>query len=157
MSDDPFARAVRRAEAAEHDRATQVRQHRRGVVSKWTSAGFRIHFTVYLVISAMLILIWFMTSTAFPWPFIVILGWGAGVAAHWSVTRELAGPSTPPQPKPERDPFAGAIPNAPAPTAAAPSKAPASTAEELAKLAKLHKNGALTDEEFAAAKATLLG
>lgn len=154
MSDDPFARAVRRAEAAEHDRATQVRQHRRGIVSKWTNAGFRIHFMVYVVISAMLILIWALTSTAFPWPFIVILGWGAGVAAHWSVTKELAGPQAPAQPKPVADPFANAIPNAPAPVAA--TKAPASTAEELAKLAKLHKNGALTDAEFAAAKAAIL-
>lgn len=153
MHDDPFARAVRRAEAAEHDRASQVRQHRRGVVSKWTNAGFRIHFTVYLVISAMLILIWFMTSTAFPWPFIVILGWGAGVAAHWSVTRELSKPSAPPQPKPA-DPFASAVPNAPAPATSAGGQR--STAEELAKLAKLHKNGALTDEEFASAKAAIL-
>lgn len=155
MSDDPFARAVRRAEAAEHDRAHQVREHRRGVVTRWTNAGFRIHFTVYVVISALLILIWAMTSTAFPWPFIVIVGWGAGVAAHWSVTRELAKPSTPRQPKPAADPFANAIPNAPAP-AAASSGQPKSTAEELAKLAKLHKNGALTDQEFAAAKAAIL-
>lgn len=155
MSDDPFARAVRRAEAAEHERASQVRAHRRGVVTRWTNAGFRIHFTVYVVISALLILIWAMTSTAFPWPFIVIVGWGAGVAAHWSVTRELAKPSTPPQPKPAADPFATAIPNAPAP--AATQSAPKSTAEELEKLAKLHKKGALTDDEFAAAKADLLG
>ena len=119
MHDDPFARAVNRAEAAEHARAEQVRQHRRGVVSKWTRAGFRIHLTVYLAISAMLILIWFMTSTAFPWPFIVMAGWGAGLGAHWSATRELSGPPAPRQPKADPDPFAHAVPNAPAPAPAA--------------------------------------
>jgi uncharacterized membrane protein YebE (DUF533 family) len=39
---------------------------------------------------------------------------------------------------------------------AAPAPAPDSTAE-LERLAKLHESGALTDEEFAAAKAKLLG
>lgn len=39
---------------------------------------------------------------------------------------------------------------------AAPAAAPPSTADELAKLAKLHESGALTDEEFQAAKARLL-
>ncbi len=166
MQDDPFARAVHRAEAAEHARSEQVRQHRRGVVSKWTNAGFRIHLTVYIAISLMLILIWFMTSTAFPWPFIVMAGWGAGLGAHWSVTRDIAGPPPPPRPKADPDPFSRAMPNAtapapaPAPTpAAAPAQAAVgpSTAEELQKLAKLHKSGALTDDEFAAAKSSLLG
>lgn len=161
MSDDPFARAVHRAEAAEHQRVEQVRHRRRGVVSKWTSAGFRIHFTIYLIISLMLVAIWLTTSTAFPWPIFPILGWGAGVAAHWSVTRELSAPPTPRQPQPDPDPFARAVPNASAPgqpAAAAAASAPrASTAEELQKLAKLHKQGALTDEEFSAAKASLLG
>ncbi|MBJ7471572.1 MAG: 2TM domain-containing protein [Solirubrobacteraceae bacterium] len=171
MHDDPFARAVHRAEAAEHARAEQVRHHRRGVVSKWTAAGFRIHFIIYVVISIMLVAIWATTSTAFPWPIFPILAWGAGVAAHWSITRELSGPPAPPRPKSDPDPFARAMPNAPAPVAeapaapvapaaAAPTPAPSgdgrSTAEELSKLAKLHKSGALTDEEFSAAKAALL-
>ncbi len=37
------------------------------------------------------------------------------------------------------------------------SVAPTSTAEELTKIAALHDRGALTDEEFAAAKAKILG
>ncbi|WP_345762190.1 SHOCT domain-containing protein [Diaminobutyricibacter sp. McL0608] len=52
----------------------------------------------------------------------------------------------------------------PAPASAAPSTEPApssavpgSTADELAKIADLHDRGALTDEEFAAAKAKILG
>jgi hypothetical protein len=46
-----------------------------------------------------------------------------------------------------------APPPAPAPAAAAPTDSTA----ELERLAKLHESGALTDEEFAAAKSKLLG
>jgi len=48
----------------------------------------------------------------------------------------------------------GAPPQA-APAPAAP--APAHSTAELERLAKLHESGALTDEEFAAAKSKLLG
>jgi uncharacterized membrane protein YebE (DUF533 family) len=47
-----------------------------------------------------------------------------------------------------------------APTHAAPATAapaPADSTDELERLAKLHESGALNDEEFAAAKAKLLG
>ena len=47
-----------------------------------------------------------------------------------------------------------AAPAAPAP---APAPAPADSTAELERLAKLHESGALNDEEFAAAKAKLLG
>jgi hypothetical protein len=40
---------------------------------------------------------------------------------------------------------------------AAPPPAPTSDADELQQLAQLHASGALTDEEFAAAKAKILG
>jgi membrane protease subunit (stomatin/prohibitin family) len=46
---------------------------------------------------------------------------------------------------------------APAPAAPAPAPAPADSTAELERLAKLHESGALNDEEFAAAKAKLLG
>jgi len=48
-----------------------------------------------------------------------------------------------------------APPPAPAPAPAAP--APTDSTAELERLAKLHESGALTDEEFAAAKSKLLG
>jgi hypothetical protein len=38
-----------------------------------------------------------------------------------------------------------------------PPPAPASDADELQQLAQLHASGALTDEEFASAKAKILG
>ena len=40
---------------------------------------------------------------------------------------------------------------------AAPPPAPANDMEQLQQLAELHASGALTDEEFAAAKAKILG
>jgi len=46
---------------------------------------------------------------------------------------------------------------APAAPASAPAAAPADSTAELERLAKLHESGALNDEEFAAAKAKLLG
>jgi hypothetical protein len=46
---------------------------------------------------------------------------------------------------------------APPPAPAAPAPAPADSTAELERLAKLHESGALTDEEFAAAKSKLLG
>jgi putative oligomerization/nucleic acid binding protein len=46
-------------------------------------------------------------------------------------------------------------PPAPAPVAAAPAGDP--TVEKISQLAQLHASGALTDEEFAAAKAQALG
>lgn len=46
---------------------------------------------------------------------------------------------------------------APEPAAAAPAEAPADPADQIEHLAKLHASGALTDDEFAAAKAQALG
>jgi hypothetical protein len=52
-----------------------------------------------------------------------------------------------------------APPPPPAPMAAAPAPPPPvdPTVEKISQLAQLHANGALTDEEFAAAKAKALG
>jgi hypothetical protein len=50
-----------------------------------------------------------------------------------------------------------AAPPQAAPAPAAPAPAPADSTAELERLAKLHESGALTDEEFAAAKSKLLG
>jgi hypothetical protein len=44
-----------------------------------------------------------------------------------------------------------------APPPAAPARAPGDSTAELERLAKLHESGALSDEEFAAAKSKLLG
>ena len=56
------------------------------------------------------------------------------------------------------DAYAATQAPAPAPAPVAPvAAAPPDTTGELERLAKLHESGALTDEEFGAAKAHLLG
>lgn len=52
--------------------------------------------------------------------------------------------------------YAGQAPSAPAPAPAAPATHDDSSAQ-LVELANLHQQGVLTDEEFAAAKAKILG
>ncbi len=45
--------------------------------------GFYTHFAIYVVINAMLILIWWFTGAGFPW-FIFVLGfWGIGLIANF--------------------------------------------------------------------------
>jgi hypothetical protein len=67
---------------------------------------------------------------------------GAAVAHHRGGNQEEQQPEEEPQ-------------YAPAPTQYAP--APASTTDQLEHLAELHTSGALSDEEFASAKAKVLG
>jgi Short C-terminal domain len=59
-------------------------------------------------------------------------------------------------PPPTAPPPAAPAPAAPAPAAPAPA-APSDTTAELERLAQLHQSGALSEEEFSAAKAKLLG
>jgi len=46
---------------------------------------FRVHLAVYLVINAMLWVLWAVLTgvDGYPWPIWVTLGWGIGVAAQW--------------------------------------------------------------------------
>jgi uncharacterized ion transporter superfamily protein YfcC len=47
---------------------------------------FRTHLFIYVLVNAMLVVIWAVTGAGFFWPAFVILGWGIGVAAHaWDV------------------------------------------------------------------------
>ena len=45
--------------------------------------GFFIHLTVYLVVNAILVLIWAMTGRGYPWFVWVLLGWGVGVVFNF--------------------------------------------------------------------------
>ena len=46
--------------------------------------GFFIHFTVYIVVNIMLVLIWvFAVGEGFPWFIIVLGGWGIGILFHF--------------------------------------------------------------------------
>jgi hypothetical protein len=57
----------------------------------------------------------------------------------------------------QQAPYAAAPPPPPAPAPAAPAAGGAGMTDELERLASLRSQGVLTDEEFASAKAKLLG
>lgn len=44
--------------------------------------GFWIHFSVYLAVNALLVVIWAATGTGYFWAIWPILGWGIGIIAH---------------------------------------------------------------------------
>ena len=47
---------------------------------------FRTHIFIYVLVNAMLVVIWAVTGSGFFWPIFPILGWGVGVGANaWDV------------------------------------------------------------------------
>ena len=47
---------------------------------------FRTHIFIYVLVNAMLVVIWAVTGAGFFWPVFPIIGWGIGVAANaWDV------------------------------------------------------------------------
>ncbi len=149
MHDDPFARAVEKVQDAEKAQQESKRRRRQEQFTEGNRTAFRVHATVYATVNLMLIAIWFTTwqfydTTSYPWFLWVLFGWGIGLAAHYSAARNhlkrQAG-----QPRTEAARAGGDT------APAAPS-----TGEELSRLAGLHSSGALSDEEFSAAKAKLL-
>ncbi|MDQ8045478.1 MAG: 2TM domain-containing protein [Solirubrobacteraceae bacterium] len=157
MSDDPFARAVQRAQAAEHAETQAKRERRERAVSSGARTSFRVHFSVFVAVNLLLVAIWATTTPGYPWFLWPLLGWGVGVVAHFAAVQNHLGRRARPYP--------AATPVAPTP-APTPAPAPASvdvtkaaggpTAKELSRLAELHASGVLDDDEFRAAKAKLL-
>ncbi len=45
--------------------------------------GFYLHFTIYVIVNALLIVLWYFTGAGFPWFVFPLFGWGIGVAAHF--------------------------------------------------------------------------
>lgn len=43
---------------------------------------FWTHLAVYVLINAMLVLVWFFTSGSFFWPVFPLVGWGIGLFFH---------------------------------------------------------------------------
>ena len=47
---------------------------------------FRTHIFIYVLVNAMLVVIWAVTGAGFFWPVFPIIGWGIGVGANaWDV------------------------------------------------------------------------
>lgn len=45
--------------------------------------GFKIHFIVFLLATPAIWLIWYLTSTAYPWPLWTTPAWAIGVVFHY--------------------------------------------------------------------------
>lgn len=143
MQDDPFARAVERAQASEQAQIASKRQRRQEQWSSGNRTAFRTHWTVFVTANLLIFLIWLTTwqladGTSYPWFLWPLFGWGVGLAAHYAAARNHL--------TPERTGGGASTP-----------ERPASKADELARLAELHREGSLSDDEFTAAKAELLG
>ncbi|MDO9355510.1 MAG: 2TM domain-containing protein [Solirubrobacteraceae bacterium] len=168
MHDDPFARAVERAKATERADAEARRQNIKrevgGYVSRGARTALRIHASVFVAVNLLLVIIWATATPGYPWFHYPFFGWGIGLVAHYAATSDFTGGgrrrgassrgSVAQQPAPA--PVSPAPAPAPAPVATAPSTG-GSTSDELSRLSELHRSGVLTDKEFKAAKAKLLG
>jgi 2TM domain len=48
--------------------------------------GFKIHAAIYVVVNALLVVVWASSGASYFWPIWTTLGWGIGLAFHgWSV------------------------------------------------------------------------
>lgn len=148
MHDDPFARAVERVQAAEQDERNAKRRKREQMLKSGSRTGFQIHATVFVAVNVLLIAIWALVwqlndGTSYPWFVFVLLGWGIGLAAHFAAVRNHL----------RREPTAPVQ----ARVAEVAAAAEPTTADELSRLADLRRSGALTEDEYKAAKAKHLG
>ena len=48
--------------------------------------GFSKHLVVYVIVNALLVVIWAVTGRGYFWPIWPLAGWGIGVAVHGWVT-----------------------------------------------------------------------
>jgi hypothetical protein len=44
---------------------------------------FQLHLVVFVLVNALVWIIWAATGAGFPWPIFVTLGWGVGIVANW--------------------------------------------------------------------------
>ncbi|WP_426485318.1 2TM domain-containing protein [Flavobacterium sp. 2] len=45
--------------------------------------GFKIHFLVFLLVSPIIFIIWYLTDTTYPWPLWSTSAWAVGVLFHY--------------------------------------------------------------------------
>jgi uncharacterized ion transporter superfamily protein YfcC len=65
------------------DMATNVEQRRELAIKRLKEKNdFKVHLLVYLVVNAMLVLIWAFTGAGYFWPIWVLAFWGIGVVLN---------------------------------------------------------------------------
>lgn len=70
-----------------------AQRRERALASLKRKADFRTHLVTYVLVNAMLIVIWAVTSGGFFWPIFPILGWGVGLGLHAFESYGRRGPS----------------------------------------------------------------
>lgn len=45
--------------------------------------GFKIHFLVFLLVSPIIFIIWYLTDTTYPWPLWSTSAWAVGILFHY--------------------------------------------------------------------------
>lgn len=45
--------------------------------------GFRIHLLVFLLVTPVIWIVWYLTNSSYPWPLWSTLGWAIGVIFHY--------------------------------------------------------------------------
>jgi 2TM domain len=80
MTDDPFARAASRVDAAQRERATRAQS----IAGSWANTGFRIHAAVFIAVNLLLVITWAMNGAGYPWFVYPLMGWGIGLVAHYA-------------------------------------------------------------------------
>lgn len=92
MTDDPFARAAARVDAAEQQRRKERGAAAQSYVGAWVNTGFRIHVAVFIAVNLLLVMTWFMNGAGYPWIVYPFLGWGIGVVAHYAAVERWIRP-----------------------------------------------------------------
>ena len=70
--------------SSEHSAEQELRE--RATERLKSKREFRTHLVMYVLVNAMLVVIWAVTDSGFFWPIFPIVGWGIGLALHaWSI------------------------------------------------------------------------
>jgi hypothetical protein len=103
MRNDPFERAVARAESASD---AQLSDRRRDRVGRIQRKAILIHAAVFSIVQPLLFGVWLWNwrtgGDPYPWFVYPLLGWGAGLAAHYLAVRSSWRRTPQPTPVPDR-------------------------------------------------------
>lgn len=66
--------------------ASEADRRQAAIMRLQAKRGFKIHLSVYVIVNALLVVIWAVTGTGYFWPIWPLAGWGIGVAIHGWIT-----------------------------------------------------------------------